>query len=136
MPAVDLALHHFPCSTAAENKAVWSGLLEAKKIGLARAVGVSNYARKDLAALLAGGGEVPAVNQCLMSIGSHDDATIAFCKAHKITYESYSPLRHVDLSDKRIKPIASAHNVSTAQVVRMAAAPPPPLPFHCSHFTC
>lgn len=116
LPQVDLVLHHFPCRSATENKAVWSGLLEAKKMGLARAVGVSNYVSKDLKALLEDGGEAPAVNQCSMSVGNHDDSTISFCNAHSITYESYSPLRRVDLGDRRLSSIASVHNVSTAQV--------------------
>ncbi len=117
LSTVDLVLHHFPCrSNPAGNAAIWEGLLEAKRMGLARAVGVSNYKESDLEPLLRNGVPAPAVNQCQMSIGSHDDATIAFCKKHNITYESYSPLRNVDLSDKRITPIAKAHNVTTAQV--------------------
>jgi 2,5-diketo-D-gluconate reductase A len=117
LSTVDLVLHHFPCRhNPAGNSAIWDGLLEAKRMGLARAVGVSNYQVTDLEALLRNGAPAPAVNQCQMSIGSHDDATIAFCQKRNITYESFSPLRDVDLSDKRIAPIAKAHNVSTAQV--------------------
>jgi len=51
-----------------------------------------------------------------MSLGSHDDETIAYGLQHNITYEAYSPLRRVDLSDARISAIASAHSVSPAQV--------------------
>lgn len=51
-----------------------------------------------------------------MSIGSHDDATIAFCKEHGITHEAYSPLRHVDFSDATLNKIAASHNKSVAQV--------------------
>jgi 2,5-diketo-D-gluconate reductase A len=146
LSTVDLVLHHFPCrDNPAGNAAIWEGLLEAKRMGLARtqplhsvpsgcrpaafvipsstnavfwtgAVGVSNYKASDLEKLLTNGVPVPAVNQCQMSVGSHDDTTIAFCRQHNITYESYSPLRDVDLSDKRITPIATAHNVTTAQV--------------------
>ena len=48
----------------------------------------------------------PAVNQCGHSIGAHnashnpniggDDATVAFCKAHGISYSAYSPLGGLD----------------------------------------
>jgi 2,5-diketo-D-gluconate reductase A len=117
LSTVDLVLHHFPCRhNAAGNLAVWKGLLQAKRMGLARAVGVSNYQVNDLEALLRSGVSKPAVNQCKMSISSHDDATIAFCQKRGITYESYSPLRDVDLSDKTITSIARAHNVTAAQV--------------------
>ena len=51
-----------------------------------------------------------------MSVGSHDDETIAYCKSKGITYEAYSPLRRVDLSDSRLTAIAQAHSKSAAQV--------------------
>lgn len=60
--------------------------------------------------------ETPSVNQCQLSVGSHDDATIAFCKSKGITYESFSPLRSVNLADNRLVAVAQAHGVSTAQV--------------------
>ena len=77
---------------------------------------MSNFAKSDLDAILALGGVPPAINQCQMSIGSHDDATRTYGLAKNVTYEAYSPLRHVDLSDSRITTIANAHSVSAAQV--------------------
>ena len=61
-------------------------------------------------------GVTPSVNQCGMSVGSHDDATIAFCKAHQITYEAYGTLRNVDFTNPELMLIATAHGVSAAQV--------------------
>jgi 2,5-diketo-D-gluconate reductase A len=58
----------------------------------------------------------PAVNQCEMCIGDHDDGTIRFCQEQNITYESYGPLRSVDLADPRLTSVATAHRVSPAQV--------------------
>ena len=94
----------------------WSGVPFILKAGKARAIGTSHYCQRHMEDVLEIATVKPALNQCAMSIGSHDDATIAFCKSHNITYEAYSPLRHVNLTDARITPIASAHNVSTAQV--------------------
>jgi diketogulonate reductase-like aldo/keto reductase len=87
---IDLVLLHKPCHSAAENNALWKGLEQAKSSGLVRAIGVSNYKAKDLMALQ---GTVPAVNQCLMSVSLHDDATISYCQAHNITYEAYEARR-------------------------------------------
>jgi diketogulonate reductase-like aldo/keto reductase len=87
---IDLVLLHKPCHSAAENNALWKGLEQAKASGLVRAIGVSNYKAKDLMALQ---GTVPAVNQCLMSVSLHDDATISYCQAHNITYEAYEARR-------------------------------------------
>jgi diketogulonate reductase-like aldo/keto reductase len=113
---VDLVLHHFPCKSVAESNAIWKGLVAAKQQGLTRAIGVSNYKPSDLTAVLSLGMGTPSVNQCSMSIGNHDDTTIAFCKSHKIFYEAYSPLRRVNLGDPKIEAIGAKHNATTAQV--------------------
>ena len=115
----DLVLHHHPCSghhSSGTNAQVWLGLQDALKQRLTRAIGVSNYNSSQLEELLAMAGVPPALNQCQMSIGSHDDATINFCRKHGITYEAFSALRHIDLSDPSLTQVASAHQVSTAQV--------------------
>ena len=91
-------------------------ICKAQKLGLTRAIGVSNYGKKDLDAILSIGGTPPAVNQCQMSIGSHDDETISCCKEHKIFYEAYSPLRHVNLTQSVLTQVAKNHGVTTAQV--------------------
>lgn len=116
LPSVDLMLIHFPCRRTDQTKAVWGALQKAHAAGLTRAIGVSNFEKADLDAALSLGGVPPAVNQCAMAIGSHDDGTIAYGKAHNVTYEAYSPLRHVDLKDPRITSIAAAHQVTTAQI--------------------
>ena len=56
------------------------------------------------------------MNQCEMAVGDHDAATMQFCQAHGITYESYGALRAVDLTDKTLAAAAKAHGVTTAQV--------------------
>ena len=48
--------------------------------GKTRAIGVSNFNATELAALLETAKTTPAVNQCSLSVGNHDDATIAFCE--------------------------------------------------------
>ncbi len=106
---VDLILHHFPCRRGGNNKAVWAGLQEAHANGLARAIGVSNYEVFDLEQILSLGKPTPAVNQCLLSVGAHDDDTIKYCKKNGITYQSYSPLRRVNLEGEAIKKIAANH---------------------------
>ena len=89
-PPLQLLLHHFPCSTHSGTQAVWRALQSAYAKGQARAIGVSNFAKADIDAVLALGGVGPSVNQCQMSVGSHDDETIAYGKAHNITYEACS----------------------------------------------
>ena len=116
----DLILIHCPSMTCppwkhatnAEIQDTWRGLEDALHQGLTRAIGVSNFGVDDLQAILdLGNATTPAVNQCQMSVGSHDDATIAFCKQNNIAYEAYSPLGRGSLntSDPRIVKIAANH---------------------------
>mmetsp|Transcript_3755 Transcript_3755/g.9443 ORF Transcript_3755/g.9443 Transcript_3755/m.9443 type:complete len:299 (+) Transcript_3755:90-986(+) len=113
---LDLVLHHFPCDSDDENKAVWAGLADAKAQGLTRAIGVSHYTQETLEGIASLGKGTPVVNQCELCIGQHDDATIAYCKSKGITYQAYGALRSVDLSNPTLEAVATAHNVSTAQV--------------------
>ena len=124
----DLVLIHCPSETcpgwrhssAQEIQDTWLGLEDALHQGLTRAIGVSNFAVADLQAILdMDNATTPAVNQCQMSVGSHDDATIAFCQKNNIAYEAYSPLGRGSLntSDPRIVKIAANHpGKSTFQV--------------------
>ena len=51
-----------------------------------------------------------------MYLGSHDDATIAFCDAYNITYEAFGTLRDVDFTNPQLLAVAATHGVSAAQV--------------------
>eukprot|EP01052_Picozoa_sp_SAG31_P000666 SAG31_NODE_19_length_35031_cov_42.510707_17_plen_865_part_00 len=103
---VDLMLIHSPgalgcprnktcCTSAAEIRATWVGLESALRLNLTRAIGVSNFEVQHIKAVTSGsrvGKVVPAINQCQMHVGHHDDATIAYGKTLGITYEAFSPL--------------------------------------------
>ena len=126
----DLILIHSPCNygfppciPSSDELIVdtWRGLEDALQQGLTRAIGVSNFDVNNLAPILAmKNATVPAINQCEMYVGNHDDATIEFCKQHDILYEAYSPLGRgkLNTSDPRIVKIAANHpGKSTFQVV-------------------
>jgi diketogulonate reductase-like aldo/keto reductase len=53
-------------------------------------VGVSNFNEEQLVEILATAETPPALNQCSMHLGGHDDATIKFCLDHGITYAKSS----------------------------------------------
>ncbi len=124
-PFADLVLIHEPgggCKSPAMQQSTWKGLEMAVAQNLTRSIGVSNFGVKDLEAILATAHLPPAVNQCSMHIGRHDDLTIEFCKSHNIQYEAYSPLGGPDLGGQSVMAypqvisIAKAHEVSGAQV--------------------
>ena len=129
MASVNLTLIHFDkCYGAGSLDETWRALEDAHAAGKTDAIGVSNFNVADLRALKAKAAKVwpPAVNQCSLSVGYHDDATIRYCEREKITYMAYSPLcggangsscHHGGvMSLPQVQSIASSHNVSSAQV--------------------
>lgn len=111
-PYVDLVLLHQPKDIAAQ----WAGLEKALAQNLTRAIGVSNFVVKDIDELMQTATVTPAVNQCDMSVATHDNATIAYCQQHNITYEAYGTMKGCDFTSPVISAIAKTHNATAAQV--------------------
>jgi 2,5-diketo-D-gluconate reductase A len=112
MDYVDLWLIHWPPRANAA-QAMWEALVKARNDGLARAVGVSNYSTEQIDAL----GEKPAVNQIPWSPFDYDPVTVADSRERGVVLEGYSAFKRSDLHDPVLTEIASAHGVTTAQVV-------------------
>jgi len=121
---VDLVLIHRPCQPpgssrgpaadpSASNNALWKGAQQVLAMNLTRAIGVSNYVTADLKALT---GPKPSVNQCSMSVKTHDDDTISYCQSQGITYEAYFAMKGCPFTDPTAESIAKAHGVSVSQV--------------------
>ena len=119
---VDLVLQHFPCDTEKENQDMWTGLMQAKSLGLARSIGVSSFSIEQLQTILSMNQVAPAVNQCQMAVGSHDDATRTFCKQHGITYEAWSPIGHVNFKDSRLVRAVAIYLIAMASHVFYGAS--------------
>lgn len=125
---VELTLIHFDrCFGLGSISETWRALEDAQKAGKTRAIGVSNFGIDDLTRLEKTASLwPPAVNQCSMSVGYHDDATIGYCDARNITYMAYSPLcggsngsscQHGSVMHQpQVQAIAKAHGKSAAQV--------------------
>lgn len=118
---IDLLLIHYPSPAGPACAATWTVFEEYHAKGVVRAIGVSNFKEQDLESLLQTATVVPAVNQIQLNVLVHDDATIAFCAAHSIVVEAYSPLgrggHSGDIPDNKVvQGIAASHNVTTYQV--------------------
>ena len=113
---VDLWLIHWPPAGDARPD-VWERFLEAQADGLARAVGVSNYTVGQLDELERATGQLPAVNQIEWSPALHDPRTLDEHRRRGVQLEGYSPLKTVDLRNRRLAEIAKAHDATPAQVV-------------------
>ena len=100
-----------------ENVEVWRALEEAYKEGKVKAIGVSNFNKKDIANILDHCEIRPMVNQIEVHIYNTPLDLINYCKDNDIIVESYSPIAHgAALDDKVIKDMANKYHVSVAQL--------------------
>ncbi|HYY81510.1 MAG TPA: aldo/keto reductase [Actinomycetes bacterium] len=112
---VDLYLVHWPRGGPTR---AWPGMERAARQGLARAIGVSNFAAGDLDAVMAGASIAPAVNQVQFSPFQFRRGLLEACRRHGIVLEAYSPLTHGrDLAHPTVAGIASRLRRTPAQVL-------------------
>jgi len=113
---VDLWLIHWPPSGGARPD-VWERLLELQAEGLAREVGVSNYSVRQIDELERATGRLPAVNQIEWSPALFDRDVLEAHRSRRVQLEGYSPLKTMNLRDRRLAQIAKGRGVTPAQVV-------------------
>jgi len=133
---IDLVLIHFPCAVpamigcgkdqAAERKDTWAGLVELRKQGKIRALGVSNYDIDQVNEIKEAFAEAPAVNQVQYHLAYHNDTLRQQMKDAGTVLEAWAalggPTVHgkkptISLGDARLKKVADKYKVSTAQLV-------------------
>ena len=88
----DLYLIHWPNPDRGEYVEAWQALLDAKRFGLVRAVGVSNFLPQHLDKLQAETGELPEVNQIELHPMFSQPEQREYNKNHQIVTEAWSPL--------------------------------------------
>lgn len=100
-----------------ENLEAWKALEEAYEAGKIKAIGLSNFQKKDIENILNKGTVKPAVNQILSHIGKTSFELIAYTDKNDILTEAYSPIGHgVLLEHDKVKEIAEKYNVSVPQL--------------------
>ncbi|TQD36305.1 aldo/keto reductase [Haloflavibacter putidus] len=108
----------------------WEAMLEAKKQGLVKHVGVSNFSIKKLKDLMQKTDDNPEMNQIELHPYLQQKEMLEFCKDNNIHLTAYSPLGSGDRSDDMkadnepsllendtIKNIAEKHNASPGQIL-------------------
>jgi diketogulonate reductase-like aldo/keto reductase len=112
---VDLYLVHDP---RRDPIWAWPAMERVHHRGLARAIGVSNFAAPDLDALLAVASVPPAVNQIQLNPFAHRRVLVAECARRGIAVEAYSPLtRGADLAHPVVVRVAAGVSRTPAQVM-------------------
>jgi len=109
-------LLHAPCASDATNAKLWRGLEAALAQNLTRAIGVSNFDKARLGALLKVAATKPAVNQCQMSMAHQEREMLEYCAEKGIVFEAYAAMRGCPFSDPRVQRVAAAHGVGASQV--------------------
>ncbi|MDR0945030.1 MAG: aldo/keto reductase, partial [Bifidobacteriaceae bacterium] len=115
---LDLYLIHWPLPQLDLYVDSWRAMDVARREGLIRSIGVSNFLPEHLDRLMAETGVVPAVNQIECHPYFTQDAALEFHAKHGIVTMAWSPLgRGKELRDPVVVEIAEAHGVTPAQVV-------------------
>jgi diketogulonate reductase-like aldo/keto reductase len=113
---VDLYLIHWP--EPRKRLDSWRALVELRKQGKCRSIGVSNYTVAHLKELAAQSEVVPSVNQVEFSPFLFQRELLDFCKARAIQLEAYCPLtRGAKLSDPVVRSVAGRHGKTPAQIL-------------------
>lgn len=115
---VDLYLIHWPAPKRGLYVETWRALVELRKEGRARSIGVSNFGPPELAKIIEATGVTPAVNQIELHPRFQQRETRAFHEAHGIATEAWSPLGQGKLlDDPTVTTIAQKHGRSPAQIL-------------------
>lgn len=116
--AIDLYLIHWPCPTKGRYVEVWKTMVELQRRGMVRAIGVSNFLPEHLDRIIEETGVAPAVNQVESHPRFWQPGLEAYCRAHEIAIEAYSPLGHgKDIESAPVCAAAERLDVTPAQVV-------------------
>ena len=112
---VDLYLVHWPQGGPVW---AWPGMEQARELGYARSVGVSNFSASELAEVIAAGTIPPAVNQVQFSPQQYRRALLDACLRRNVAAEAYSPLgTGRNLSDVTVTRVAQRAGRTPAQVL-------------------
>jgi diketogulonate reductase-like aldo/keto reductase len=113
---VDLYLIHWPLPLVTAR--FWRQLESLQDRGLAREIGVSNFGRDKLEALLQGASRTPAVNQVQFSPFRYRRRLLDYCLQQGIVFEAYSPLEQGQgLHDPTITAVAERLGRTPAQIM-------------------
>lgn len=121
---LDLYLIHapWPWSNIGEdctegNIEAWRSMIDLYNEGKIRAIGVSNFAVKDIEAIVNATGVKPTVNQIRYFIGNRQDAITDYCQANGILIEAYSPLATGEIANhEKLASTAKKYGVTIAQL--------------------
>ncbi|WP_249139536.1 aldo/keto reductase [Bradyrhizobium japonicum] len=118
LDVVDLYLIHWPCPERRAYVETWRALVELRKQGRVRSIGVSNFMADHLERIVDETGVVPAVNQIELHPAFQQRELRNIHERYGIVTQAWSPLgRGAALDNPRILAIAERCGCSPAQIV-------------------
>ena len=119
LDAVDLYLIHWPRPDDGQYIDAWRAMIRLREAGLARSIGVSNFAVEHLDAIIGETHVVPAVNQIELHPRFQQRDLRDYHARHGIVTQSWSPLGQGGslLAEPAIAAVAATLGASPAQVV-------------------
>lgn len=115
----DFYLIHWPNPKVNLYVEAWQALIEARKQGLIRSIGVCNFLPEHLERLIQETGVTPSMNQIELHPHFIQEEQRAWNREHGIVTESWSPLGRAGsvLENEQIAAIGRAYNKSISQVI-------------------
>jgi diketogulonate reductase-like aldo/keto reductase len=115
LPIVDLLLIHWPNPSIPLTVSI-AAMRDAKRRGLTRHIGVSNFSIDLLRQAIALSSEPIVANQCVCHPRHDQTLLIEECDRHGVAFVSYSPIgKGASASDPLLRRIGAAHGKSAAQ---------------------
>lgn len=115
---LDMYLIHWPSPHRGLFVDTWKALIQLRKEGRVKTIGVSNFTIDNLKKIIAETGEVPAVNQIELHPNFQQKELRKFHAEKGIATESWSPLGQGKiLQDATLSEIAAKHGKSVAQII-------------------
>ena len=117
---VDMYMLHWPTPFDWRSGETWKAFVRLREEGRVRTLGVCNFLPEHLERLHEETGEWPTVNQIELHPTWQQREVTAFCRAHGIAVEAYSPMARgadLDAGDGVVERIAGVHGVSAAQAI-------------------
>ncbi|MFD2922215.1 aldo/keto reductase [Halobacillus naozhouensis] len=115
----DLYLIHWPNPKQGLYVEAWQALIDAKKWGLIRSIGVCNFLPEHMERLEKKTGVIPSINQIELHPFFNQEQQRAWHEENNVKTESWSPLARANdvLQNETIRKIAENHNKTISQVI-------------------
>lgn len=115
----DLYLIHWPNPIQDDYVEAWQALIDAKKWGLVRSIGVCNFLPEHLERLKKETGVLPSINQIELHPFFNQKEQRKWHEKNNVATESWSPIGRANevLQNEDIQKIADHHNKTVAQII-------------------